>query len=350
MAIMAGMASMASAAASIDMTYCASINTGSGDATTNKWMSDGLCYDTCTGSAFAIVQDSNCWCSDYVPDESTQTDTGDCNTSCPGYPDDTCGGDGLYGYMDLGQSPSGTKGASTSTTKATSTTQEVTTTVENGVTTTVLDTVTLVPTTSDESTTTTPTSQTTTAKTSTTTDSPTTDIPTTSLRTVTAGGTTQIQTVTVLPTATVGQGAESTTSAQPTAESGGIATGAAVGIAIGVIGFIGILGAIGVFFWLRRRRNEQEAMVERSNSGRGSSAGMMSTPRTEMASVWDSEQLSGNRRNSRIMPHDPRMDPFAANLYNRADNKSRESVNTIQDNHDYSRKVLRTTNPDPVDD
>lgn len=90
---------------------------------TNKWMSDGLCYDTCTGSAFAIVQDSNCWCSDYVPDESTQTDTGDCNTSCPGYPDDTCGGDGLYGYMDLGQSPSGTKGASTSTTKATSTTQ-----------------------------------------------------------------------------------------------------------------------------------------------------------------------------------------------------------------------------------
>lgn len=312
---MAGMASMASAAASIDMTYCASINTGSGDATINKWMSDGLCYDTCTGSAFAIVQDSNCWCSDYVPDESTQTDTGDCNTSCPGYPDDTCGGDGLYGYMDLGQSPSGTKGASTSTTKATSTTQ-----------------------------------QTTTAKTSTTTDSPTTDIPTTSLRTVTAGGTTQIQTVTVLPTATVGQGAESTTSAQPTAESGGIATGAAVGIAIGVIGFIGILGAIGVFFWLRRRRNEQEAMVERSNSGRGSSAGMMSTPRTEMASVWDSEQLSGNRRNSRIMPHDPRMDPFAANLYNRADNKSRESVNTIQDNHDYSRKVLRTTNPDPVDD
>lgn len=68
-----------------------------------------------------------------------------------------------------------------------------------------------------------------------------------------------------------------------------------------------------------------------------------------MASVWDSEQLSGNRRNSRIMPHDPRMDPFAANLYNR-ENKSRESINTIQDNHDYSRKVLRTTNPDPPAD
>ncbi len=179
----------------------------------------------------------------------------------------------------------------------------------------------------------------------TSTDDPTAEQPTTSLQTVTAGGTTQIQTVTVVPTA-IGQGSDSNNGSDPEAEQSGLTTGAAVGIAVGIIGFIAILAAIGVFFWLRRRRLNQQAMVERSNSGRGSSAGMMSTPRTEMASVWDSEQLSGNRRNSRVMPHDPRMDPFAANLYNR-ENKSRESINTIQDNHDYSRKVLRTTNPDP---
>jgi len=128
---------------------------------------------------------------------------------------------------------------------------------------------------------------------------------------------------------------------------GGIPTGAAVGIAVGILGFLAILCGIGVFFWLRRRRN-QEAAIQRSNSGRGSSAGMMSTPRTEMASIWDEQSM--NRRNSRIMPHDPRMDPFAGNLYSQFGNKSRESINTIQDNQDYSRKVLRTTNPDPPEE
>ncbi|KAK7750390.1 Cell wall integrity and stress response component 4 [Diatrype stigma] len=307
MAIMAGLAS----AQSIQMTYCANINTASSDAS--------------DGSAFAIIQGFNCWCSDFEPAESTQSDISECNKSCPGYPSDTCGGDGLYGYMAMGEEPSGTKGADSSTATATPTTKEVTTTVENGVTTTVLNTVTVGPTTSDEPITTTSTS--------------------TSSVWPTGGA---------VPGASTSsqqhQGADSSTSSQPTAENGGgITTGAAVGIAIGVLGFIAIIAALIVFFWLRRRRNEQEAMVERSNSGRGSSAGMMSTPRTEMASVWDSEQLSGNRRNSRIMPHDPRMDPFATNLYNR-ENKSHESINTIQDNHDYSRKVLRTTNPDPPAD
>lgn len=160
-----------------------------------------------------------------------------------------------------------------------------------------------------------------------------------------------MQTITVAPTASQGTDPTDSADAQgvPEKEKSGIPTGTAVGIAVGVLGFVAILGAIGVLLWMRRRRRQQEAMVERSNSGRGSSAGMMSTPRTEMASIWDSEQLSGNRRNSRIMPHDPRMDPFAGNLYTR-ENKSRESINTIQDNHDYSRKVLRTTNPDPDDD
>jgi cell wall integrity and stress response component len=153
-----------------------------------------------------------------------------------------------------------------------------------------------------------------------------------------------------MPTVTSQQGSEFGNNTPPvTSNQSGLSTGAAVGVAVGVLGFLVILGAFGVFFWLRRRKQKQEeAMVERSNSGRGSSAGMMSTPRTEMASIWDSEQLSMGRRNSRLMPHDPRMDPFAGGLYG-AQNKSRESINTIQDNQDYSRKVLRTTNPDPPD-
>jgi hypothetical protein len=65
------------------------------------------------------VQGDYCWCSDYVP--GTTTSTSDCDNSCPGYPDDTCGGDGTYGYISLTLSPSGTKQASTAASSTLST-------------------------------------------------------------------------------------------------------------------------------------------------------------------------------------------------------------------------------------
>lgn len=76
------------------------------------YMSNGKCYDTCSGYAFAIVQDDNCWCSNYVP--LNQVSLGNCNSQCPGYPSDSCGnsGSGLYGYIAAGSTPSGTSGAS----------------------------------------------------------------------------------------------------------------------------------------------------------------------------------------------------------------------------------------------
>lgn len=40
--------------------------------------------------------------------------------SCPGYPSDYCGGDGLYGYIQLSASASGTKGGTSSTTSTSS--------------------------------------------------------------------------------------------------------------------------------------------------------------------------------------------------------------------------------------
>jgi hypothetical protein len=82
------------------------------------YMSNGKCHDTCLSSyAFAIVQDDNCWCSNDVP--ADQVSTGDCDTSCPGFPDDKCGNsaDGLYGYIQLNIAPSGTSGGSASIAK-----------------------------------------------------------------------------------------------------------------------------------------------------------------------------------------------------------------------------------------
>lgn len=151
-----------------------------------------------------------------------------------------------------------------------------------------------------------------------------------------------------MPTGAGSSAATSASSADVGTEQKGLSTGAAVGTAVGVLGFAVIVIAAGFFLWFRRKqRNGEGSMLQHQDSFRGSSAGMMGTPRTEMASVWEGEAQSVGRRNSRLMPHDPRMDPFAPNIYGRFDNKSHESINTLRDDQDYSRRVLRTTNPDP---
>lgn len=162
---------------------------------------------------------------------------------------------------------------------------------------------------------------------------------------MTAGGTVSLQTVTVIPTSPVGAGAETSSSSQ------GLGTGATVGIVVGVLAGVAIIAGVAIFFFLQhKRRQREEELNSRPDSQFSGSVGMRSTPTTGMASVWDGENTSTGRRSSRLMPHDPRMDPFATNIYSRFENKSRESINTLQDNQDYSRKVLRTTNPDPPDE
>lgn len=83
--------------------------------------SNGACKTQCQGQyAFAIVQWQNCWCSNYIP--ADQGDTGDCNQSCPGYPQESCGNEdmGMYGYIQLSNEPSGTLGGSSSSAPQTS--------------------------------------------------------------------------------------------------------------------------------------------------------------------------------------------------------------------------------------
>lgn len=89
------------------------------------YQSNGLCSTFCRSSyAFAVVQDDGCWCSNYAPGTTT---TG-CDTQCPGYPPELCGGNGLYGYIALDKAPSGTEGgssAASSTATSSATTQQV---------------------------------------------------------------------------------------------------------------------------------------------------------------------------------------------------------------------------------
>ncbi len=176
------------------------------------------------------------------------------------------------------------------------------------------------------------------------------------VQTVTAGGVVQTVTITPPPGSTDTAGTS----------GGGLATGAAVGIAVGVIiGVGGLLGAL-IWVWCRKRKRNAEAADGPfdSPSQRGSSAGMTATPKTggamsenryivgsdgqSVADTWE----NGKRR-STLMPVDPRLDPFARGMYNGTQNRSHESVTSLQDNQDYSRRVheptrvLRATNPDP---
>lgn len=140
LAVAALLWAVAAAKPSVPVAYCAKLNTASMGASKlpfhglsydlelpadfafpdfSTYQSDGLCYDFCRKEyALAIVQVNNCWCSDYIPGKSSQVSTDKCSTECPGFPDDLCGGDGLFGYMALEKKPIGTAttGSTSSTT------------------------------------------------------------------------------------------------------------------------------------------------------------------------------------------------------------------------------------------
>lgn len=87
------------------------------------YQSNGLCQTFCVQSyAFAIVQDNLCWCSNYAPGADKES-TSKCNTKCPGYPTEMCGGNDLFGYIKLEKPVVGTK--STDGTGVTATSDKV---------------------------------------------------------------------------------------------------------------------------------------------------------------------------------------------------------------------------------
>ncbi|KAF4447287.1 cell wall integrity and stress response component [Fusarium austroafricanum] len=297
----------------LDIEYCASFNTGQTPRNTSIWQTNGLCHDFCVDNyAFAITQDKLCWCSNYVPEKSTQENNKKCNIPCPAWPDEVCGGDGLYGYVSLGKvDPSGTRGPDSSTktsdeeTSATSTAEEKTTSA--------------------------------------------TGERTSVVQTVTAGGTIRTVTVAAPTQKTAGTSASDNSNSEST-EKSGLNTGQVVGIVVSVIAAVIGAAALALFLWFRRKKqqNEQEAYQD-DPSVRDSSSGI-ARPDMSMAAGSPVSGGAAGSRNSTLQV-DPRMDPFKQGLYVRS--ASHESINTLRDDHDYSRriqapKVLRATNPDPT--
>ncbi|KAH6890611.1 hypothetical protein B0T10DRAFT_459260 [Thelonectria olida] len=286
----------------LDLNMCASINTGSTSRNTSIYQSNGLCHDFCIDDyAYAITQNNACWCSNYAPSKSTREDVSDCDTTCPGYPSEYCGGDSLYGYLSLGNvEPSGTQGASSSSTTSKSESEESST----------------------ASTTTEQSSR---------------------IQTVTADGT--VKTVFIAPTDPAETSAGDSSGVN--VKKKGLSTGAVVGIVVGVIAAVIGAAAIALFFWFRRRKQQKEDGFQDDPSIRDSSSGPR--PNVSMAGASPISPIAASKRNSTLQV-DPRMDPFKQGLYVRSG--SHESINTLRDEHDYSRriqapKVLRATNPDP---
>jgi hypothetical protein len=117
---------------SMPVAFCARLNTSPNGANFSDWQTEGLCAGFCRGNfALAVVQNKACWCTDYIPDQSSQVDSGQCNGKCPGYPWDVCGTDSLFAYLALDKKPAGTANAignkgPASTTSTTTTTEQTT--------------------------------------------------------------------------------------------------------------------------------------------------------------------------------------------------------------------------------
>ncbi|KAK6335839.1 hypothetical protein TWF730_003214 [Orbilia blumenaviensis] len=311
--------------AALNLVYCSPENTGRDyPVYTNIYQSDGECRDHCVKDyAFGIVLWQNCWCSNYPPIDLKGLD--ECQDSCPGYPDDKCGNrtENYYNYIELDQHlPS-----SRTDLPASSTTSSE-------------------PAKTDEP------------------DSKTTDPPSSSppgtpvVSVITIQG--SQRTVTVTPAAT-----DPTSSSFPMSSSGGDSFFSDAGRVAGV--FVGVGAAVllllAVILFLRKRKNDRRKSVDSSNhpemgmSGAGSpnltgSSSPTGRPRSTstlglVGGLQDKAPVittTGFTETDRVT--DQRLDPNQIWMRFDNDNGSRVSLRSLQDNQDYSRRVLKLTNPD----
>lgn len=172
----------------------------------------------------------------------------------------------------------------------------------------------------------------------------------TSVKTVTSDGQVVFQTITSTAAASAGQG------------NNGLSGGAIAGIVIGILAVLAAFIA-GAFIYrrhLRSRENQEGAPLAGAMAGshrRGSSVGIMSKAGTISSSGYGmamEEDIYGSPRRMSMKPMDPRLDPKQTfGLYRAA---SHDSINTLRDDQDYSRRVhqpgrvLRVTNMDPTEE
>ncbi|KAM0085326.1 hypothetical protein ACKRZS_002352 [Fusarium odoratissimum] len=74
------------------------------DGRSDTFNSVGSCADYCQKQkkTVAILKDVECICADIYPAKSALVDDDKCDTPCPGYSNDACGGEDAYSVVNLG--------------------------------------------------------------------------------------------------------------------------------------------------------------------------------------------------------------------------------------------------------
>ncbi|KAG9857809.1 hypothetical protein KCU98_g385, partial [Aureobasidium melanogenum] len=271
---------------------CFSGSAGLEDNGTFNYQSKGHCQETCIGvgaTVMAMTDGNDCWCGSTLPAKSSlQSDDSKCSTSCVGYPDDMCGGDGYWSvyytttdtdisYYGGGSSSSSSSSSAAAKSSASSSSSSSSSAASSMITST---------------TSTTPTAGKATVITS------------------VAPGTTVI--ITQVPTSTSTSSADSEKKHKGGSNTAGIAAGVVVGIVV-----VAALFGAAFFFWRRKQHRETETGHQQLNDYSSSAQKPMAY---------------------RPAPGpDSRIDPDAMA-------SRRMSDGSIADNEDYSRRILKVTN------
>ncbi|KAA8916972.1 hypothetical protein TRICI_000870 [Trichomonascus ciferrii] len=250
-------------------------------AYTNIYNSAGKCYDACKqkGSAVFAMQGQKCYCGNALPSKTASSSK--CKETCPGFPDDTCGGDDSWSVFTIaGKSvssaaPSSTSSSTTSSKSSSSSSSSSTSSSSS----------------SSSS------SSTRSSSTSASRDS---------------------------------SAASATATDDGDKKASGIGGGAIAGIVIGIVAALGLIGAA-LVFWRKRRNAHNDYNPSTSPDGFRDPFGVHESKLSSASTAVNSQ--------SPPMPVDQRLNPAMLG-------ERRISDGSLADEQDYSRKILRVTNPD----
>ncbi|KAL6452831.1 SLG1 Protein SLG1 [Candida maltosa Xu316] len=83
------------------------------------FQSSGYCSNLCRSSNYFAIKGEECICLDTFPSNSNKLSNSSCNTPCPGYSEESCGGNNAYdifkGFADKSATSSSASGASSGT-------------------------------------------------------------------------------------------------------------------------------------------------------------------------------------------------------------------------------------------
>ncbi|KAJ5573682.1 ER membrane protein Wsc4 [Penicillium hispanicum] len=305
------------------LAYCATDNTGSSFSSVSSiYQSNGACQETCAKYALGVLQGNDCWCTNVAPSEDSQKSTSDCPSGCPGYPNDSCGSSskGLFAYVSI----SGNSVTTTADGSSSSTSSQYILDVEFDDYNCIfrLERTKLPLHVADFA-----------FQSSSSSDTTTTG--NVAVQTTSDG---EVKTITV-PAASSTSGADrASADTATTKDNSKLSGGSIAGIVIGVVGGLALLGALifMIFFYRKRARSASPVpSQEMGQNSQGSSFVRGVFPQGHNPELSGSSSLgrkatfTDNRMKTDIYPNGPR-----------------ESSVSLQDNEDYSRPVLRLTNPD----